>query len=94
MHDWPDKEATLILQNIVSAMAPESRILVDEVIVPDTDASWQATMADLSMMFCFGGKERTLRQWDLLANHAGLRIELVHTYAATTYTAIIVMALK
>ncbi|KAJ6161443.1 Winged helix-turn-helix transcription repressor DNA-binding [Penicillium chermesinum] len=83
IHDWPDKEAVVILQNIASAMTPKSRILVDDVVLPDTGAHWQAAMADLSMMFCFGGKERTTRQWNLLADRAGLRIEQFHTYAAT-----------
>lgn len=91
MHDWPDKEAVSILSNISSVMSPEARILIDEVVLPDTGAHWQATMADLSMMFAFGGKERSTQQWTSLVKLAGLRIEQIHTYVASTYTSILVL---
>ncbi|KAJ5094248.1 hypothetical protein N7456_010109 [Penicillium angulare] len=92
MHDWPDKEAQAILSNISSVMSSDARILIDEVVLPDTGAHWQATMADLSMMFAFGGKERTTQQWNSLVKLSGLRIEQVHTYVASTYTSILVLA--
>lgn len=91
MHDWPDKEATFILQNTANAMSSDSRILIDEVVLPDTGAHWQATLADLSMMIAFGGKERSRQQWQTLAHRAGLRIEEIHNYAASTYTSIVVL---
>ncbi|KAJ5784436.1 S-adenosyl-L-methionine-dependent methyltransferase [Penicillium pulvis] len=94
MHDWPDKEAASILQNIGSVMAPDARILIDEVVLPNTGAHWQATMTDLSMMFAFGGKERSEKQWESLAECAGLRVEQIHTYVASTYTSIVVLARK
>ncbi|KAJ5650816.1 uncharacterized protein N7484_004539 [Penicillium longicatenatum] len=94
MHDWPDKEAASILQNIGSVMASDARILIDDVVLPDTGAHWQATMADLSMMFAFGGKERSKKQWDSLAECAGLRVEQIHTYVAASYTSIVVLARK
>ncbi|KAJ5994420.1 hypothetical protein N7451_010144 [Penicillium sp. IBT 35674x] len=94
MHDWPDKEAASILQNIGSVMAPDARILIDEVVLPNTGAHWQATMADLLMMFAFGGKERSTKQWESLAECAGLRVEQIHTYVAATYTSIVVLARK
>lgn len=94
MHDWPDEEAASILQNIGSVMAPDARILIDEVVLPNTGAHWQATMTDLSMMFAFGGKERSTKQWESLAECAGLRVEQIHTYVAATYTSIVVLARK
>ncbi|KAJ5669145.1 S-adenosyl-L-methionine-dependent methyltransferase [Penicillium macrosclerotiorum] len=94
MHDWPDRECSNILRNIASAMSAESRILIDEVVLPDTGAHWQATMADITMMIGLGGKERTAQQWQALADLSGLQIELIHTYTASTYTSVIVMALK
>ncbi|KAJ5646522.1 S-adenosyl-L-methionine-dependent methyltransferase [Penicillium lividum] len=94
MHDWPDKEAASILRNTASVMAPDARILIDDVVLPTRGAHWQATMADLSMMFAFGGKERSKQQWDSLAELAGLRVEQIHTYIASTYTSIVVLARK
>ncbi|KAJ5721361.1 S-adenosyl-L-methionine-dependent methyltransferase [Penicillium malachiteum] len=94
MHDWPDKEAAVILGNISSVMSSDSRILIDEVVLPDTGAHWQATMADLSMMIAFGGKERSTQQWYSLVDLVGLRVEQIHTYVASTYTSILVLARK
>lgn len=94
MHDWPDNECAKILQNVADAMNGDSHILIDEVVLPDTGAHWQATMADISMMIGLGGKERTNQQWKSLADRVGLRIEEIHTYTASTYTSIVVLALK
>lgn len=93
MHDWPDHQAAEILRNVAAAFGPGSRILIDEVVLPDTGASWQATTADLAMM-AFAGKERTKSQWGVLAESAGLRVEQIHEYIAFSYTSIIVLALK
>ncbi|KAJ5774108.1 hypothetical protein N7457_009004 [Penicillium paradoxum] len=92
MHDWPDDEAAKILRNIRNAMSPDSRILIDEAVLPDTGANWQSTMADLAMM-AFGGKERTKHQWESLAQNVGLRVVQIHTYVASTYTAVVVLAI-
>lgn len=67
-HDWPDAECRSILQNLKTAMkAGYSKILLDEVILPQTDCgSWFAA-CDINMMALLGGKERTQKQWiDLL----------------------------
>ncbi|KAJ5733220.1 S-adenosyl-L-methionine-dependent methyltransferase [Penicillium manginii] len=94
MHDWPDQDAAKILQNIAGAMSSHSRILIDDAVLPDTGAVWQVTMADLALMNCCGGVERTKRQWESLADAAGLKIEQIHSYIASTYTSVVVLALK
>lgn len=93
MNDWPDTECARILRNVAAAMNTDSRILVDEVVLPDTGAHWLATMADIAMMIGLGGKERTTQQWKSLAERVGLRIEEIHPYAAATYTSTVVLAL-
>lgn len=93
MHDWPDDKAASILRNIRAAMGPDSRVLIDEAVLPDTGADWQSAMADLAMM-TFAGKERTKHQWESLAESAGLRVEQIHTYVASTHTALLVLAAK
>ncbi|KAJ6187511.1 hypothetical protein N7519_002419 [Penicillium mononematosum] len=72
-----------------AAMGPDSRVLIDDAVLPDTGANWKSAMADLAMM-TFAGKERTKYQWESLAESAGLRVEQIHTYVASTYTAILV----
>jgi demethylsterigmatocystin 6-O-methyltransferase len=90
MHDWPDDKAATILRNIRAAMGPDSRVLIDDAVLPDTGANWKSAMADLAMM-TFAGKERTKYQWESLAESAGLRVEQIHTYVASTYTAVLVL---
>lgn len=94
MHDWPDNEASKILQNVACAMAVDSRILVDEIVVPDIGANIEATLQDLAMMNMCAGKERSKQQWLNLVGRAGLRIEEIHTYIPSTYTSVLVLALK
>ncbi|KAJ5681917.1 o-methyltransferase domain-containing protein [Penicillium maclennaniae] len=94
MHDWPDNEATNILLNIAGAMAIDSRMLIDEIVMPDTGAYYEVTMQDLAMMNICAGKGRSKQQWSDLAGRAGLRIENIHTYIPSTHTSILVLALK
>ncbi|KAJ5580532.1 o-methyltransferase domain-containing protein [Penicillium hetheringtonii] len=94
MHDWPDQDATKILQNIAAVMSSDSHILIDDAVLPNTGAVWQETMADLALMASCGGVERTTRQWESLADSAGLKVKLIHSYVASTYTAVVVLALK
>lgn len=94
MHDWPDNECAKILQNIIDVMDADSRILIDDTVIPDTGATWQSTMADISMMIGLAGKERTNQQWKALADRVGLRIEEIYSYTASTYTSIVVLSLK
>ena len=54
-----------------------SKLLIDEVVLPDMDVPRKGAFMDLSMMALETGAERTSRQWhDLLAS-AGLRIEKI-----------------
>jgi demethylsterigmatocystin 6-O-methyltransferase len=68
------------LQNLVPAMAPESRIMIDEVFLPDSKVPWQCAFMDLTMTSSLGGCERSKEEWGSLLDRAGLRIVGVHTY--------------
>ena len=74
-------------------MRNESRILVDEVILPDVSVHWHAAMGDISMGIQSAGRERTRREWESLVKKAGLRLEHVHTYGVTLYNSILVLGL-
>jgi demethylsterigmatocystin 6-O-methyltransferase len=91
MHDWPEDECVQILKQLVDVFADDSRILLDEVVLSDTGAHWQSTMADLSMMVVFAGAERTSRAWNRLVAKAGLKIGHVHTYDAKRGYSVIVL---
>jgi demethylsterigmatocystin 6-O-methyltransferase len=92
LHDWTDDDCVKILKNIVPAMDPYSRLIVDEVVMPDIGVSWQTAYMDLTMMSCLGGMERTRAEYAELLNKAGLVIDQVHKYDFKD-TSVIVTAL-
>jgi demethylsterigmatocystin 6-O-methyltransferase len=80
LHDWTDDDCVKILKNIVLAMGPHSRLIVDEVVMPDIGVSWQTAYMDLTMMSCLGGMERTRAEYADLLGKVGLVIDQVHKY--------------
>ncbi|KAL8895757.1 MAG: hypothetical protein Q9207_008026 [Kuettlingeria erythrocarpa] len=78
LHDWPDRACREILGNTAAAMRKGyTKLLIDEMVLPDTNVPPKGAFLDLSMMAIETGAERTSRQWhDLLAS-AGLRIEKI-----------------
>lgn len=80
MHDWPDDDCVRILKGIVPAMGPGSRIVIDEIVLPDVNAPWQSTFMDMAMMCAFGGVERSEAEWKKLLDQAGLKILDIHKY--------------
>ncbi|KAJ4382217.1 hypothetical protein N0V86_002550 [Didymella sp. IMI 355093] len=80
LHDWTDEDSIRILQNLIPALSSESRIVIDEVVLPDTNVPWQCAFMDLTMSSSLGGCERSRDEWDKLLSRAGLQIEEIHTY--------------
>jgi demethylsterigmatocystin 6-O-methyltransferase len=62
-------------------MDADSRIILDEMMLPETGAQWQETATDLAMMAALGSKERTGSQWDALVASAGCKILETFTYS-------------
>ncbi|CAI7584217.1 unnamed protein product [Penicillium manginii] len=80
LHDWNDAICQDILSKIVSAMAPGySKILINENVVPDRGAHWQATSLDFIMMVDLAAKERTEKQWHSLIESVGLKVTKIWT---------------
>ena len=73
LHDWPDKEARQILENIRQAMVPDSILLINEYVLPDFGVSLLPAQLDLSMMAIFSSQERTREQWESLLESAGFK---------------------
>ncbi|KAF2871951.1 methyltransferase B [Massariosphaeria phaeospora] len=82
LHDWTDEDSVRILKAIVPAMGPDSRVVIDEVVLPDENVPWQAAFMDLTMMMTLGGMERTRDEYESLLDQAGLKIVDVHRYDA------------
>lgn len=60
-----------------------SKLLINENVIPDTGAHWQATALDLVMMADFASQERTERQWSRLIEGAGMKINKIWTVVAS-----------
>lgn len=80
LHDWTDDNCRKILSNIVPAMTRgHSKILINENVIPSTNAYWETTSLDVIMMADFASTERTEKQWHALVESAGLKITKIWT---------------
>ena len=78
LHDWGDGECEQILVACRRAMAPQSRLLICERIVPPGNAPSPAKVIDLHMLMTnHGGKERTEREYRELLRKSGLDLARV-----------------
>ena len=55
-----------------------SKIVINEMVLPNQGASVIATQIDMAMLSILGGMERTEKQWHELLNSVGLKI--VHVW--------------
>ena len=77
-HDWPDKACRDILRNTVAGMKRGySKILIDEMVLPNVGVPRKGALMDLSMMALETGAERTSQQWHDLLGSVGLRIDKI-----------------
>ncbi|KAJ5131069.1 O-methyltransferase family 2 [Penicillium bovifimosum] len=75
LHDWTDDHCRKILTGLVGAMKRGySKVLINENVIPDTNAYWETTSLDLIMMADFASTERTEAHWHRLVESAGLKI--------------------
>ncbi|KAG9238008.1 S-adenosyl-L-methionine-dependent methyltransferase [Amylocarpus encephaloides] len=74
LHDWPDKQASIILANVKEAMAPDSVLLVSENILPDWKVPIFNASADFVMMANFAALERTEGQYREFLEGAGFEL--------------------
>lgn len=80
LHDWADADCRRILSNLAQAMKPGySKILINENVIPSTNAYWETTSLDIIMMADFASQERTEKQWRELTASVGLKIVNIWT---------------
>ena len=72
-------------------MDKDSRILIDDMVIPDTGVRWQAAQLDLTIMATLGSVERTKEQWYALMKSAGLKILQIYPYTTLLQDSIIVV---
>ncbi|KAL2869497.1 S-adenosyl-L-methionine-dependent methyltransferase [Aspergillus lucknowensis] len=80
LHDWADADCRRILSNLVPALKRgHSKILINENVIPSTNAYWETTSLDIIMMADFASQERTEKQWHALVESVGLKIVKIWT---------------
>ncbi|GKZ49885.1 hypothetical protein AbraIFM66951_002594 [Aspergillus brasiliensis] len=80
LHDWTDDDCRRILAKVVPAMKRgHSKLLLNENVIPSTNAYWETTSLDIIMMADFASTERTEKQWQTLVESAGLKITKIWT---------------
>jgi SAM-dependent methyltransferase len=77
IHDWSDDEALTILRNCRQAIAPDGRLLLFEVVMPDGDGPHMAKSLDWIMLCVATGQERTEAEHAELLDRAGFRLTRV-----------------
>ncbi len=75
LHDYGDSDAINILQQIKSAMAPDSKLLIVEQLMSSSPSPLE-TATDL-FLGSIGGKERTAQGFEKIVSAADLEIESI-----------------
>jgi len=79
LHDWSDEICVRMLKCVVPVMAPDSRLLIAECLLPTDprdDVGGLMGFQDMAML-CIGGKERTEEGFGRIVKEAGLVVEKV-----------------
>jgi hypothetical protein len=80
--NWPDAYVVKFLKNLVPALKPGAKVLINEGCLPEpgTVSSWDDKLLrclDLCMMAMFTSKERTVEEWAGLFQAADTRFKFV-----------------
>ena len=74
LHDWNDEKSEVILSSLRKAMAADSVVVLDEMLIPAQGATEGQMMFDVTMMACVGAMERSEKQRRRLGESTGLRL--------------------
>jgi hypothetical protein len=77
IHDWSDDDAVTILRNIRTAMAPNGKLLLLEMVLPERANAFIGMLLDLEMLVAVGGRERTRGEYANLLARSGFRLTRV-----------------
>ncbi|KAM5467371.1 putative demethylsterigmatocystin 6-O-methyltransferase [Microsporum audouinii] len=89
LHDHPPHKARNILEQTKAAMGPESVILIDEMILPETGVNIMAASIDMTMLTALAGMERNEAQWREILAEVGLEFVGKFVYSPMHYEGVI-----
>ena len=98
LHDWGDEECVRILRYVLDSMKAGARIIVIEQVLNSSEATGSQTdqiarALDMQILVQFGGKERTLPEWEALFRLAEPTLEIVN-YSKPSGSADTIMELQ
>jgi SAM-dependent methyltransferase len=75
IHDWDDERSIKILRNCHQALKPGGKVLLVEMVVPNTADPSPAKFMDLNMLVMTpGGRERTQSEYNALYEKSGFKL--------------------
>ncbi|MFF9866449.1 methyltransferase [Streptomyces sp. NPDC013953] len=77
LHDRPDEDCLRILTTVRRAMAPGTRLLVIDAVLPGNGTAHPAVALDIVMLTVLKGRERTAPEFEDLLNRSGFRLNRV-----------------
>ena len=73
-HDWDDESCVKILRNVRNAMMPGARVCIVDMVIDSTTEVFPI-LFDMLMLNATFGRERTIEQFVVLFERAGLRLK-------------------
>jgi len=91
LHNYNDADAVKILAGLIPALeacAPTTRLLINDVVLPDTDSTSSVTkyeehhlrQVDFCMMVALGAKQRSRREFEQVLKKADQRFEIARVW--------------
>lgn len=77
LQGWNDEQASHALARIHEAAAPDTRLVIVDMVVGESSAPQLVGLLDLTMMAMSGGRGRTARDWQNLLTAAGFRLDQI-----------------
>ena len=74
IHDWAEDRALQILRHCHAAMPDNGKLLLVEIVLPETDEPGLGPILDMEMLLIPGGRERTAREYRELLAQAGFTL--------------------
>ena len=68
-----------------------STLIINEMVLPDKDASLVATQRDITMMVVLAATERAEQQWRDMVRKVGLKVEGIWTHSPESESIIVVV---
>eukprot|EP01132_Coremiostelium_polycephalum_P011682 gene11682-14303_t len=74
-HNWDDEHCKKILDLVSKSIQPGGNIIIIDRVIITKNKFHHSVFSDIDMMHQIGGKERTIKEWEHLAQISGYKID-------------------